>query len=120
MFCEVFCSLWRSARFCCICIKIGKGIFAIHLMDVIECIINGLLISLYLQNTQWITFMPYVLILFGNILPLFLRIIGLLLRICGLMRVWTRGAVFCSRLMSIIFMLVILMFQVMVTYFVLH
>ena len=66
------------------------------------------------------TLVPFTLLLYGNLVPLFFRIGGLCLRVCGALRLWTRGAVFCSRLWSIIFMLFILMFQAMVTFYILH
>ena len=66
------------------------------------------------------TLVPFALILYGNLIPLFLRITGLCLRLCGAFRLWTRGVVFCTRLWSIIFMLIILMFQAMVTFFLIH
>ena len=120
MCCDVICSLWRSARFCCLCIRVRNGVYLVHLLDLFEVFVNGALLYFYLTIRDSLTLVPYALILWGNLVPLFFRIGGLSLRVCGALRLWTRGAVFCSRLWSIIFMLIIMMFQAMTTYFLLH
>jgi len=119
--CEVICILWRSVRSCCLCIPVRKGVHLIHCVDIVELLINSALVYYYyLMVRDSITLVPFALILFGNLVPLASRLLGMVLRVCGAMRLWTRGAVFCSRLSSLICMLILVFFQVMTTFFVLN
>ena len=120
MCCEVICSLWRSARACCMCIRIRKGVHLISVIDIFEVVLNATLIYFWASIKESVTLVPFALILLGNLLPCTIRIVGLCIRLCGALRLWTRGAMFCSRLCSMIFMVILLFFQMMITYFVLH
>ena len=119
MCCEIFCSLWRSDRYCCMCLRIRKGVKAIHFLDLFELFLNTALVYLYVQTRHNITFVPWALILIGNLLPMTFRILGFLMKICGAMRLWTRAAFYCMRVWSVVFMLLILVIQGATTYFLL-
>lgn len=102
-FIEVCCSIYNSEKYCCFFINSKGALKYLHLIDFIELIINIALIYFYLTKDLSITYVPWILLLFGNLISLTLRILGALLRGCGAFRLWTRQAMFCSRLWAILF-----------------
>ena len=119
-FIEVCCSIWRSEKSCCLCINIGKSLKFIHFVDFIEAGVSAALIYFYwTMKRETITYVPWVLLLFGNLLPIILRLLGASMRGCGVLRLWTRQAVFCARLWALLFQLSVLAIQGASTYFLL-
>ena len=119
---EVFCALCRSEKACCCCLKIGnKTPVLIHLLDILEAGLCATLAYFYWTRVrETITYVPWVLLLFGNFLPIVLRLFGASLRACGALRLWTRQAVFCARLWALLFQLTVLVGQGLATYFLLQ
>ena len=119
MCCEILCSLWRSDRYCCMCLRLRKGIKAIHLLDLFELFFNAALVYLYAGMRHEMTLIPWAIILLANLLPMTFRTLGLVMKVCGAMRLWTRAAFYCTRVWALIFMLVILIIQGLTTYYLL-
>ena len=119
-FIEVFWAMCRSEKNCCFCIKVRNGLKGLYLADIFETCINVALVVLYFRIRDQITLVPWVFILFGNLIPIAIRLLGLMLRACGMLRLWTREAYFCTRLWALLFMFVILVIQVAATYYVIQ
>ena len=117
-FIEVICAICKSDKSCCLCLKIGKSLKLIHFIDFLEAGVSIALIYFYwTMKRETITYVPWVLLLFGNLLPIVLRLLGAVLRGCGVLRLWTRQAVFCARLWALLFQLAVLSIQGGSTYF---
>lgn len=121
-FIEVICSLCRSEKACCCCLKISdKSPVLIHILDVVEAGVVGALLYFYITEIrEKVTYVPWAILLFGNLLPVALRLFGALLRACGAFRLWTRQAIFCARLWALLFQLTVLVVQGLTTYYLLE
>ena len=81
---EVCCSIWRSDKRCCLCLKVRNSIKWIHCVDILEALLWAAALYWYTQLKQLeISFVPWVFLLVGNVVPIALRLMGFLFRICG-------------------------------------
>lgn len=109
---EICCSLWKSNRKCCLCIKVANAINWIQIVDIFEFFGTATLIYFYVTRSVEITFIAWAPLLFGNMIPVCFRLLGGLLRLCGAFRLWTRAAFFCCRLGALLFSLLLLASQI--------
>ena len=120
MFIVACCSLCRSEKKCCLCIKVRNAVAPMTAFDILEALLNLTLIYLYAKKHDSLTFVPWALILFGNLIPVSLRLVGAVFSCLGSFRLWTRQAYYCMRLWALLFMFIVLALQGFMSYYVLQ